>query len=961
MIRIVTLFFILLLSRYQLFSQTNGLSLVAHLDQKHGTGSGVSYNGIWGYTAPDGREYAILGTYTGTAIIDITDSASEVAFITGPSSLWREMRTYKNYAYVVTEAGGGVQIIDLAQLPATATLVQSFNYISGGKNILRSHSLEIFDSVLYLNGCAGWSPGGAVFFSLTNPTAPQFLGEYAGRYLHDSYVRNDTLYGAAINSGGGIDIVNIANKATPSLIARITYTGSGTHNTWTTTDGKYVISTDEIGSTAKNLKFWNLQTLPTPPSSPSATYTFSPSDIVHNVTVRGKYAYVAWYTAGTIVVDISDPLNPQTAGWYDSYPGASGSYDGVWSIYPYFPSGKIISGDMQTGLYVTEFNGLQPRIPVQNISPAENSILPLSTPITFQWTRTANNSNDPHYYQLHIFGYKVDTTFRTNDTTITPAITSLLYEAKPYRWHIISCDDFNTTIEPDTFLFYYGSVSTVGSLSGITFLDSNGNGSKEVGERFLSQRKIKLSGLQTDSVLTDVDGAYSFNNLSPGNYSVQIENQSGWYQTLPSSPNGYSRDVVAGGDITGINFGVTRFASVRGMKFHDVNGNGVNNGGDETGISEWMIFLSGEINDTQTTDVNGFYSFENLPVGAYVLREENRVGWTHTFPPSGLHSFTLLSGDSATGKNFGNYKFASITGTKFHDRDGDGEKDGNEEGLANWKIFLSGARVDSTVTGNDGNYSFQNLPAGNYFLQERTQSGWVQTFPPFTQYSYTLISGDSLTEQNFGNFRLGKISGKKFHDANANGLFDNGEAGLSNWKIKLFGVGYETTATNVNGEFSFSSVLAGTYTLSEIQKSGWEQTFPPTNSYTVSMVSGTDTSSLLFGNYQRSSISGTVFEDNNGNGVKEGSDAGLQNWTVYLFSPDTSTVVDSLLTGEEGYTFFGLTPGTYFLRAEQNNGWVQTSATTNEFEISSGSFISAANVGFFEYGTITGKTFNDLD
>lgn len=63
----------------------NGISLFAHLDQKHGQSGTDAYSGCWGWTAPNGKEYAIVGTYTGTAIIDITTGATEVAYISGPS------------------------------------------------------------------------------------------------------------------------------------------------------------------------------------------------------------------------------------------------------------------------------------------------------------------------------------------------------------------------------------------------------------------------------------------------------------------------------------------------------------------------------------------------------------------------------------------------------------------------------------------------------------------------------------------------------------------------------------------------------------------------------------------------------------------------------------------------------------------------------------------------------------
>ena len=68
-----------------------------------------NYSALWGYTAPDGREYAILGCYFGTAFIDITDSnnISMIYFLPSPlgtGSDWREMKTYSHYAYIVSES-----------------------------------------------------------------------------------------------------------------------------------------------------------------------------------------------------------------------------------------------------------------------------------------------------------------------------------------------------------------------------------------------------------------------------------------------------------------------------------------------------------------------------------------------------------------------------------------------------------------------------------------------------------------------------------------------------------------------------------------------------------------------------------------------------------------------------------------------------------------------------------------
>ncbi len=451
---------VLLVCSSQTFSQ---LDTIRHLDvQPLG-----SYSAIWGYTAPDGREYAILGVNGssggtpypgGTSIIDITDSATiqQVAFINGLNSSWREMKTYRHYAYVVSEASGaGVQIINLSQLPDTAWLVKTFQYSSGGKNISRVHSVTLTDGFLYLNGCANWSPGGTVIFDLrTDPENPVYVGEYQPEYLHDIYVLRDTIYGAAIYSGGGLNIANAVNKASITTIGKITYTGSGTHNAWVTKDRQHVITTDEIGSTAKTLKIWNIGSLPTIPTSPVSTFTADPGEIEHNVTVRGDYAYTAWYSAGVRIVNVSNPASPVSAGHYDTSPTTSG-YNGVWGVYPYFPSGKIIAGDMQNGLWVFRFSGLKARVPVDLQLPVDNDVVTGTGPETFRWTRTADQANDPHSYVLSINGPGVDLDVTTTDTTYSLSSFAGFQLGESYQWSVTVIDEFNNTASQDTFNFLH--------------------------------------------------------------------------------------------------------------------------------------------------------------------------------------------------------------------------------------------------------------------------------------------------------------------------------------------------------------------------------------------------------------------------------------------------------------------------------------------------------------------------
>jgi choice-of-anchor B domain-containing protein len=312
---------------------------------------------VWGYAAPDGREYAFFASQIGTHIIDVTTAPiREVAFVPGPRSIWREMKTYMNYLYVSTEdpdpVVGGIQIIDISELPARVRLLRTENRF--GTSV---HTLYIRDHYLYAMGTGpdAGANGGAVILDLEpDPVNPTLAGLVAENYYHDAWVRNDTLLGAAI-WGAGIDIVDISDKATPRLITNINYPGSGTHNVEMTDDGRYLVSSDEIGETPKTMKVWDIADA----GGARMVGEFSPNrnDIVHNVHVIGRYVYAAWYTAGVRIIDMADPLHPREVGYYDTYPGQSGTFNGVWEVYGWLPSGKILASDRNSGLYVLTFNG----------------------------------------------------------------------------------------------------------------------------------------------------------------------------------------------------------------------------------------------------------------------------------------------------------------------------------------------------------------------------------------------------------------------------------------------------------------------------------------------------------------------------------------------------------------------------------------------------------------------------
>ena len=326
---------------------------------KERNAQGTYYSSVWGYTDVNGREYGILGCYRGTAIVDLSylpDSLHEVAFIPGPpaSYSYREFKSYLNYLYIVSEGGSGVQVVDLAGLPNSVRILDNYQT----PTFDRAHTISETSGYLYVNGgnstSGGKDQGGTSILSLANPEIPVRVGQFNDHYVHDAYTRRDTLFASGI-FGVGLSIIDVRDKTKPALLKTVQYPGLGTHNSWTTDDGRYVMTTDEIGTTPKTLKVWDIRDLNT--ISKAGEWNPRPADIIHNVCIKGNFAYTAFYKAGLQIADISDPRNPTTAGFYDTYPDSNSIlYDGAWGVYPYLYSGKILISDMQTGLWAFQFD-----------------------------------------------------------------------------------------------------------------------------------------------------------------------------------------------------------------------------------------------------------------------------------------------------------------------------------------------------------------------------------------------------------------------------------------------------------------------------------------------------------------------------------------------------------------------------------------------------------------------------
>lgn len=351
--------FLLLGTTTPLVAQTQqpnfNLELLANVNEY----SREQYSAIWGYVDAQGREYAILGTRIGTAIYSLTDprKPKKLALITGSQSIWREMKFWKNYVYVVTDnAPDGLLIVNMKSAPDTIT----WKYLKPQAPIdplnpgliERCHTITIDEKgIMYLSGC-NVNRGAVVMYDLNaNPESPKYLGALKTGYSHDNFTRGDTVWSSDIYDGK-VSIVNVKDKTNPVFLNSITTSSRFTHNCWLSDDGKYLFTTDErLNASIDAYDVHNLNNIELLDVFTAAA-TRGRGVVPHNTHYLKGFLPTAYYTDGVKIIDASRPTNLVEVGSFDTYLGPDGGFAGTWGIYPYFPSGLLIASDIQSGLWV---------------------------------------------------------------------------------------------------------------------------------------------------------------------------------------------------------------------------------------------------------------------------------------------------------------------------------------------------------------------------------------------------------------------------------------------------------------------------------------------------------------------------------------------------------------------------------------------------------------------------------
>ncbi|MBT3571229.1 MAG: hypothetical protein HN498_02595, partial [Flavobacteriales bacterium] len=189
-------------------------------------------------------------------------------------------------------------------------------------------------------------------FDISDPINPSFLF-HMGFFYHDLYVENDTGYFNCFSNG--LQIYEMTTNFPQYLGSLTSYPDQGTNHSGWKKDSIYIMADENGGLSLKVIDVSDLNNLQVIALFNSGVLP-SPA-VPHNLIIQDNFVYVSYYCDGLQVFDISNPNNPIKAGYYDTYPSIYCSgFKGNWGVDPLLPSGIILVSDVQSGLFVLEFD-----------------------------------------------------------------------------------------------------------------------------------------------------------------------------------------------------------------------------------------------------------------------------------------------------------------------------------------------------------------------------------------------------------------------------------------------------------------------------------------------------------------------------------------------------------------------------------------------------------------------------